>query len=104
MLALSRRGASRGEPLEVVRVVGQRLAAVLRDQEEVLEADAADALDALDPRLDRDDVSGHELLVAGGAEARRLVDLQADAVAEAEVEAVVERLAGLARALGRKAV
>ena len=46
---------------------------------------------------------GDELVVAGEAEPGRLVDLEADAVAEAEVEAVVEVLARLAGALGRVA-
>src|SRR3954451_11953953 len=86
--------------LEVVRVLRQRLAAVLRDQEEVLEADAADALDALDARLDRDYVARDELALACQAESRGLVDFQPHAVAEAEVEAVAEPLARLARALG----
>src|SRR4051795_8512556 len=89
--------------LEAVRVLRQRLAAGCRDQEQVLEADAADALDALDAGLDRDHVADDELVVAGEAECRRLVHLQAHPVAEAEVEAVAELPAGLARPLGRVA-
>src|SRR3954451_11135846 len=76
--------------LEVVRVLRQRFAAVCRDQEQVLEADAADALDALDAGLDRDHVADDEFVVAGQAESRGLVHLQAHPVAEAEVEAVTE--------------
>ena len=72
----------------------QRLAAVLGDQQQVLEAHAADALDALDARLDRDHVSRDERVAAGEPEAGRLVHLEADPVAEAEVEAVRERLPG----------
>ena len=45
---------------QVVRVVGERLAAVLGDEQQVLEADAADPVDALDARLDRDHVAGDE--------------------------------------------
>src|SRR4051794_39191977 len=42
-------------PLELVRILRQRLAAVLGDQQQVLEAHAANALQALDARLDGDD-------------------------------------------------
>ena len=74
--------------LQLVRIVRERLAAVLGDQQQILEADAADALDALHPRLDRDDVAGHQRLPAGQPQPRRLVDLEPDAVAQPEVEAV----------------
>src|SRR4051812_34066144 len=55
--------------LQVIRDVRQDLAAVLRDEQEVLEADAAVAL-AVRAGLDCDDVAGHERLVAGAAEGR----------------------------------
>ena len=45
------------------------------------------------PRLDREHVAGDQRLAAGEPEARRLVDLEPDAVAEPEVEAVRQRLA-----------
>src|SRR3954451_9061318 len=79
--------------LEVVRVVREDLAAVGGDEHQVLETAAAVAV-PVDPGLDGDDVPRDEL--AGRATQRGLlVDLEADAVAERVVEAVLEDLAGL---------
>ena len=61
--------------------------AVLGDDDEVLDPDAEAAGD-VDAGLDRDDVAGAEHVVGALAEARRLVDLEADAVAEAVAELV----------------
>src|SRR5947207_1680326 len=75
---------------EVVRIVREVLGAGRRDEDIVLEADTAVPL-PVEARLDRDAVAGDELLVAELADTRRLVDLEADAVAEAMEEAVGER-------------
>src|SRR5215208_6618098 len=66
---------------QVLRERGQELDAVLAHDREVLDADASEARD-VDPRLDRDDVAGLERVRRLRREARRLVDLQADAVPE----------------------
>ena len=86
----------------VVRVLRQRLAPVVGDEEQVFEAHAADALEALDAGLDRDHVPGDERVCGAEPERRWLVHLEADAVAEAEVEPVRESLSRLPRALGRE--
>ena len=70
--------------------VGQHLAAVLGDEQEVLDAHSAEAV-AVEAGLDRDHVARHELL-ADQAEARSLVDGEADPVTEPVVEAVPEHL------------
>src|SRR4051794_24731055 len=88
-------------PSEVVRVLRERLTAVTCDEQQVLVAHAAEARQPFDPGLDRDDVAGDERVLARQPERRRLVDLEADAVPEPEVEAVRQALPGLARALGR---
>ena len=84
--------AARRSGRQAVREVGQRLGAVLGDEHEVL--DAGGLAPARGPGLDRDDVARDERLGAGPAEPRRLVDLEPDAVAEAEVEALGQRLPG----------
>src|SRR5262245_41463235 len=88
--------------LEVVRVVRQDLAAAFGDEHEVLEAAAAVAV-PVEPRLDRNHVARAEL-AGRAAEGRLLVNLEAHAVAERVVEAVLEHLARLLRAQGRVAV
>src|SRR5262245_2455167 len=85
---------------ELVRELRQRLAAVVGDEHEVLQPAAAEA-GAVEPRLDREHVTGDELVVAGHAEHRLLVHLEADAVAERVEEAAVERLALGLRPQGR---
>ena len=65
---------------ELVRKVRQGLAAVLGDDDEILEPDAAEALPVA-AGLERDHVAGDER-VARAAEVRALVDLEPDAVAE----------------------
>src|SRR5437763_12506334 len=84
--------------LEVVRVLGQVLGAVLGHEHQVLQADTAVAL-PVEAGLDRDDVAGDELLVGDEAEVRLLVHLEPDSVAEPVEEPVGERLACLLRAL-----
>src|SRR5437016_4382740 len=83
---------------EVVRVLREVLGARLGDEDVVLEPHTAVPL-PVETRLDRDAVAGDELLVGDEPETRRLVDLEADAVAEAVEEAVGERLARLLRPL-----
>src|SRR3954470_23775961 len=90
-----RRDAGSGS--EVVRIAGQRLAAVLGDEQQILEADAADALETLDARLDRQDVAADERLRGSEPEPRRLVDVQADARDRARTRSRSSR-AGRARA------
>ena len=85
--------------LQVVGEVGQQLGAVLGDEHEVLEADAAEVL-AVAAGLERDHVAGDQR-VGRAAEVRPLVDLEADAVAERVEVALVELRAGRLAALGR---
>src|SRR5438067_1876470 len=85
---------------QLVREVRQRLAAAAGDEREVLEPHAAIAL-SVGARLERDDVAGDQLVVAGAAEARVLVHVQADAVAETVEEAVAKDRPRLLRALRR---
>src|SRR5882724_12203290 len=73
---------------QLVGEVGEDLGPVLRDEDEVLQAHAAVAL-AVRPGLDGEDVTGDQH-VGAAAEAGRLVDLEADAVAEAVEEALVQ--------------
>src|SRR5688500_18187312 len=83
-------GAARGRPLrglELVREVGQHLGAVVGDEDEALEPDAAVAL-PVEAGLDREHVARHERL-AVPADVRFLVHLEADAVAGRVVEAVL---------------
>src|SRR5690349_9274271 len=75
---------------QVVRVVGQVLRPVRRDEHEVLEADAAVAR-AVEARLDGDDVARAERRLGDQPEAGLLVHLEADAVPEPVEEAVRER-------------
>src|ERR687898_2617324 len=95
-LPLARRGSVTPATLptgsEVIREVREDLAAVLRDQHEVLQAAAALALPVA-PGLHRDHVAGHQR-VRGPGEVRALVDLQADAVPERVEVAVAQDLAG----------
>src|SRR5262249_38217286 len=67
---------------------------------EVLEPAPAEAL-AVETRLQRDDVAGNELRGAAAPEARRLVNLQPDPVAEAVEEPVLEHLTRRLREDGR---
>ena len=69
----------------------ERLAALLRHQEQVLEPHLADVRPP-QARLDGDDVAGDQRGVPRLAEGRILVDLQADAVAERELKALVRML------------
>ena len=79
--ALARRRESPLElELELVREVGQDLGAVLGNEGEVFEPDAAEAL-PVEPRLDGDHVTGDEPVVAEPADVRLLVHLETDAVA-----------------------
>ena len=87
---------------EIVGPLGEQLVAVVGDDHQVLDAHPA-VLGVDRARLDGDDVAGDERRAAGAAERGRLVDLEPDAVAEPEEEPVLERLAGLLRALGRDA-
>ena len=77
---------------QIVRVVGEVLEAVLRDDEEILEAAAAEA-GPVEPGLDRDDVSGDERRTRRDAHAGILVHLEPDTVPEAVEEPLLERLA-----------
>src|SRR5919109_1105067 len=93
---------NRGCRLEVVREVGEQLGAVLADDDQVLEADAAELL-AVAAGLERDHVARHQR-VGRAAEVGALVDLEPDAVPERVVVALVElhpgRLAALRRVAG----
>src|SRR4029077_12140641 len=73
--------------VQVLRKRRQQLEAVLTDDRQVLDADAADARE-VDARLDGDDVPDLDRVGRLGRETRRLVDEQADAVPEAVAEAV----------------
>jgi hypothetical protein len=66
---------------------------ILGHEDQVLEAQAAVAA-AVEARLDGDHVAGNEVLTRA-AHVRQLVDLEADTVAEAVEEAVLEDFAGL---------
>src|SRR5205814_8911282 len=88
---------------QVVRVGRQVLDAVLGDEHEVLEAAAAEP-PLVEARLDRDDVAGDHRVPRGEAEARLLVQVEADAVPEAVDEALLERLAQVLVELGLVAV
>src|SRR6187200_3338138 len=88
-------------PSELVRKLRQCLAAVLGDDHEVLEPDAAVAL-PIAPGLERDHVAGLQR-VAAAAEAGPLVDVEPDAVAEPVEEAVAQHGARLLAELGRQA-
>src|ERR671937_353943 len=83
---------------QVVRVVRDHLVTLVRDDDDVLEADAAVAR-AVQAWLDRDHVTGNEV-VPVSPHVRELVHLEADAVAEAVEEAVLEHLAGRLAQLG----
>src|ERR671918_2211505 len=96
------RGANGRLGRQVVRVVGEELAAVLGDEDEVLQAAAAEAF-AVEARFDGEHVAGHDL-VAVPAQAGQLVHLEADAVAEAVEEALLEHLPWGLRELGGIAV
>ena len=101
-LASAIRAQRRGAHATTVSSFGSPLstgAAVVGHGDEVLDAHA-DAPRDVDAGLDRHDVPGAQRLLGGGArEPRRLVDLQAHAVAEAvaEVLAVARPLDDLAR-------
>src|SRR4051812_13213140 len=84
---------------EVVREVRRQVVgAGFGDDKQVLHAHPA-ALRVDRAGLDGDDVPGHERLPARAPERGGLVDLEADAVTEAEEEAVAQRLPGRLRAL-----
>src|SRR5439155_9506063 len=87
---------------EVVRVVREDFGAALGYEDDVLEPHAA-VSGAVQPGLDGDDVADHELLVGRDAEAGRLVDLEADTVAEPVEKPVGERLARRLRPRSRLA-
>src|SRR3954471_16720709 len=88
---------TRGYGRELVVEVGEHLHPGLRHEEQVLHAGRFAA--ARRARLDRHHVRCDEPRGAGPPEAGLLVDLQPPAVAERDVEPVVERLAGR---LGRR--
>src|SRR5215211_8312285 len=88
-------------PSHLVRKIRQRVAAVLGDDDEILEPDAAVAL-AVTARLERDHIAGLQR-VGGAAEPGTLVDLEPDAVPEPVEEAVAEHGAGLLGELRRQA-
>src|SRR6188472_1816963 len=95
------RGRSRGTSwLEVVRELGQHLAAVSGHEHDVLQPDAADR-GVVTARFDRDDVTGNEGTAGKQPHVGALVHLEADAVTEPVEEATVEHLARRLRALGR---
>src|SRR6202021_371764 len=79
--------------LQRVAVFGERLAAVVGDHHQVLEADAAD-IALPQSGLDREHVAGHERLAIRHPEAGILVDAQPDAVPERELEAPPGIIAG----------
>src|SRR5579863_2116602 len=88
--------------LEVVGEARQILGTALGDQRQIFEAHAAEA-PAVETRLDGDDIAGDELFAPGHAQARLFVHLEADAMAEAVEEAVLEWLVRHLRALGHVA-
>src|SRR6266536_5108650 len=63
----------------------EHLSTVFANGHEILDPDAADAWD-VHARLDGDDIAGLQRVGRRGGQARRLVDLEADAVAEAVAE------------------
>src|SRR6058998_3964027 len=74
---------------ELLREGRQHLRTVLSDDDEILDPDAAETLQ-VNARLDRDDVAGDELVRGFRAEARGLVDVETDAVAEPVAEGLAE--------------
>ena len=87
---------------QVVREVGQHLAAVLGHDDQVFEDQWA-VFPVRDTGLERNDVADDEGLTAGKAQGRRLVHFEPDAVAERPLESfVLVRLRGaLSRIAGR---
>src|SRR5579885_3168322 len=85
-----------GSGRQVVRVPRQVLGAARGDEEEVLEPHAAEA-GPVEAGLGGDDVARAQGVLRRQPEARLLVDLEADAVAEPVEEALVERRALLLR-------
>src|SRR2546426_8951874 len=79
--------------LEVVRVVGEILGTVLRDEDEILESTTAPAT-AVETGLEGDDIALDELL-PDPRQTRLLVDLEADPVPERVEVAVLDDLSGL---------
>src|SRR5918911_4088141 len=92
VLTTSATAASLVNGHELLRERGQDLGAVVSDDDEVLDADAAAALE-VDARLDGHDVPGSERVRGRVGETRRLVDLDADAVAEPVAERGAEPFA-----------
>src|SRR5204863_7135109 len=95
--AALRTGRSADLRTQVVRVVGERPAAVVGHHHQILEPHPAD-LALPEPGLDRYHVTGDERRAPRPAESRILVHPQPDAVPERELEALARVLAG-ARAL-----
>src|SRR5439155_2433147 len=101
----SRPRAYAGQPLvreglarfgrQLVRVVGEDIGAVRRDEHEVLQHTAAETR-SVGARLDGEDVARHEFL-AVPPEKRWLVHLEPDAVAERVVEALAQDCARFLR-------
>src|SRR6266511_2154306 len=89
VLTVSAIGTSLGNRHEFLGEHGQHLAAVLRDDDQILDPDPAEAGE-VDPRFDRDDVPGLELVFRLLREPRGLVDEQPDAVPEAVAERLAE--------------
>src|SRR5919199_4439600 len=78
-------GARLSDGHELLREAGEDLGVIPGDDDEILDANAALARD-VDPRLDRDHVSRLERVLRLGPEHRRLVDEDAEPVAEAVAE------------------
>src|SRR4051794_23170827 len=78
---------------QVVRVVREHLVAVVGDEDDVLQAEAAEP-GAIQARLDRDDVAGDEL-VSTATERGQLVHLEPDTVAETVEEPILQHFAGV---------
>src|SRR6266540_4542664 len=89
VLTVSAIGTSLGNRHEFLGEHGQHLAAVLRDDDQILDPDPAEAGE-VDPRFDRDDVPGLELVFRLLRKPRGLVDEQPDAVPEAVAERLAE--------------
>src|SRR6476620_1702197 len=83
---------------QLVRVVRKSFAPVLGHQEEILEAQLAD-VGLPQTGLDGDDIAGDQLAMPGLAKARILMDLEANAVAERELKALVRILLPGSRSL-----
>src|SRR3954470_2519920 len=81
----SRADLASADDEQVLRERREELDPLLPDDREVLDANAAEARH-VDPGLDRDDVPGLERVRRLRRQARRLVDLQADAVPEPVAE------------------